>query len=269
MTAQIPHINYEQIAAIFEKHERVQVDFSGGKDSIVLAHILERYKERFELVWVNTGAMFPHMEKFVREYGKRYRLVEVMGNQDERFKVAGLPAYVVPITYTPIGIHELKRRSSSVVINDWITCCVVVRSKPSFDHAKEASNTVILHGQREEDGGGYPHNEIRDGVELFGPIYDWTSTQVMAYIEQHGLELPEQYHYAGVKLADLKEEISSLECWNCTANLSVPRINYMRERYPELLEQLRPRIKAVYGAVLNEMERFWPAVINAMDGERI
>ena len=57
------------------RHGRAGLLFSGGKDSIVLAHLTEPVKERVELLWANTGAMFPHMETFIRAYGARFKLV--------------------------------------------------------------------------------------------------------------------------------------------------------------------------------------------------
>ena len=55
--------NHNEVTAVFAKHRRVLVSFSGGEDSLVLAHMLDPYKDRFDLVWANTGAMLDGLDK--------------------------------------------------------------------------------------------------------------------------------------------------------------------------------------------------------------
>jgi 3'-phosphoadenosine 5'-phosphosulfate sulfotransferase (PAPS reductase)/FAD synthetase len=256
-------ISQAEITAILAKHSRVLVSFSGGKDSLALTHLLEPYKDRFDLVWANTGAMFPHMEEFIRRYGERFKLVELKSNQAERFRIAGLPSDVVPIFNTPLGMQHIKG-NRRVVINDWITCCSTLISKPVIDYAKETGATLIIHGQRSSDMGGWSRAGNAEGVELMGLIYDWTTNEVISYIERNGIQLPEQYSHAA---KGVDGPLDSLECWNCTAGLTSAKINYMRARYPNLLEQLKPMVRDVYGSILDEIDKNWPGVMNAVDGE--
>ena len=44
------------IGNTIERHGKAAVMFSGGKESVVLAHLLEPFKDRIELILVNTGA---------------------------------------------------------------------------------------------------------------------------------------------------------------------------------------------------------------------
>jgi len=240
-----------RISAIMARHTRAIVGFSGGKESIAIAHMLEPYKDKVELVWVNTGAMFPHMEEFVREYGRRFRLTELSSNQTQRFATAGLPSRVVPIANVPIKNRDNRER---LLINDWMSCCFQLRTKPIYDYMVQVGATLLIHGQRQEDQAYFSPGPELQGAEVFAPLDDWSQQQVLDYIEAHSLQLPEQY----------PEVMDSLECWNCTATLSPERFKYMREHYPILLDRLRPALGAVYTAVAVEMNNNAKALQSAL-----
>lgn len=230
------------IASPIKAHPRIIVGFSGGKDSIVLAHMLEPYADRVELVWVNTGAMFPHMEKFVREYGKRFRLVELTSNQPARLAAVGMPSDVVPLKF-------ISRRDGSNLkdakVTDSHSCCYHLRAKPLYDYINSTNGTLFIHGQKGVDGVFFhPYPEL-SGKAVLAPLHNWTDDMVMAYIKQHNLPLPEQYDYTS----------ESLECWSCTAAISKKRITYMREKYPEYLSALKQMTDFVYGAIGSELAR--------------
>ena len=47
----------------------IYLAFSGGMESVATVNALQPFHDRVTLLWVNTGAMFPHMVEFVRDYG--------------------------------------------------------------------------------------------------------------------------------------------------------------------------------------------------------
>lgn len=260
----IPEINYAEIESLLNASNRPLVLFSGGKDSLVLAHILEPYKDKFELVWINTGAMFPHMVEFVRNYGKSFNFVELTSDQPARLIEIGLPAYIVP-SYNTINAIYWTEGERKAVITDWRICCSDLRTLPAIDYAKSIGSEVIIHGQRDLDNGGLPNGVDVSGVNMLGLIYNWSSAHVFNYIDKYGIELPEQYYFIEDHESNINRESMnlSLECWNCTANISNERVNYMRARYPELLDELKPNIAAVYSSVFDDINKTWPAIENA------
>jgi 3'-phosphoadenosine 5'-phosphosulfate sulfotransferase (PAPS reductase)/FAD synthetase len=242
----------EKLEMLLGKHKRVVVAFSGGKESVVIAHMLNEYRDKVELVWVNTGAAFPHMQSFIHGYRSRFKVVELRSDQDARFAQAGLPSLVVPLSHAPIRGRENKGK---LLINDWITCCYQLRTQPILGYIQQTAATLLIHGQRHEDRAFFnPGNELK-GVDVLAPLKDWTEARVMDYIERNKLELPEQYPAV----------MDSLECWNCTASLSVERFEYMRQRHPELLERVKPAIGAVYSAVADEMGNYAMAIRTALE----
>ncbi len=235
----------EMVARAIQRHGRAAVGFSGGKDSLVLKHLLNPLSKQIDFIWVNTGSMMPHMERFVRELG----VIELRGNQTARFATAGLPVRIAPVLNTAAGRVEREPRQR-LMLSDWYSCCYEVRCAPMRDYLKLRGITLFIDGQRFEDnfdtlGGGV------SGIERLQPLWEWSGADVQAYIEAHQLELPEQY---GQGYRD------SIECWNCTATIDADRFAYLAKHHPQRWEALKPALAAIYGAANSEMTLFQKAV---------
>ena len=213
------------LAAIFERHERVFLAFSGGKESTVLAHMLEPWGDRVSLLWTNTGFMAPHMVEFVRAYRERGWTLEELQSPSlvEHWQTAGTPAQVFPLA----NVHGLAEPR----LQPWLHCCGVIRQEPInvFLRAQDGP-TCLVNGQRREDVGGATvaglRSQLPATVEVAMPLTDWSEADVMAYVEKHGLTLPSQYAEGGY--AD------SLECLPCPAQMTTARIRYLRRHHPEM-----------------------------------
>ena len=233
-----PHVeqSLEAISQAMDAAPRGVVAYSGGKESVVLKHVLKPWADRLEFVWVNTGAMLPHMRDFILEQG----VTEVQSDQAQRFKAAGLPSRVVPIFNTPLGSLMEAAPQDRLLVSDWVTCCLSLRSQPIELYMREHGIGLEIHGQRAEDGvaAQYPRRIL--------PLWNWTEQQVYSYVREHRLELPQQYSMGYP---------DSGECWNCTAQVSELRFTYLAAHHPEQWQQLRPSLLAVYGALDAEHER--------------
>lgn len=239
---------HDAATAEIQKHERAALLFSGGKESLVLAHMLQPYRERITLVWVNTGAMFPHMVKFIRDFAERsgYAFVELHSDQTASFAAHGWPSNVIPVYSNPAG------KTKTI---PWTACCARLRCEPALRWMGFKGIRALIHGQREQDGNALLSFHGH-GVEI-APLWDWSTPDVYQYIERHGIELPEQYS-AGYS--------DSGECWNCTADIDADRFRWMRKRYPELLLDLVQRIAKVYGEVDTVRASLKPAFDEALAG---
>lgn len=234
----------EIVKAVSEALERLggpgAVGYSGGKDSIVLKHVLRPLADRLLYVWINPGAELPHMRAFI----ERQEVTEIRSDQAGRFRQLGLPARVIPIFNTPNGAIK-DREPQRVMLADHIACCADLRSRPGFEFVRQRGLRVLLHAQRNADGCVQPWaGDTR--LYVMAPLWDWSDEAVARYIEAHGVELPAQYA-AGYP--------DSLECWNCTAEISAPRFRYLQTHYPAHWQQLREGLAVVYSAVGFELQR--------------
>jgi 3'-phosphoadenosine 5'-phosphosulfate sulfotransferase (PAPS reductase)/FAD synthetase len=235
-----PHVqtSLERVAAAMEKHSRAVVGFSGGKESLVLKHLLQPWADRLEYVWVNTGAMLPHMREFILGHG----VTEVMSDQGERFRRVGLPSRIVPIFNTPLGVMT-QSTPERLMLTDWVNCCAALRTQPLINAARIRGLTLYVHGQRLADG---VLLTTPGDLESLDALREWSEAQVYEYIQRNEVALPPQY------LAGYRD---SGECWNCTSELDVNRFRYLAAEYPQLWARLKPSLQQVYGAVFGEWSK--------------
>ena len=234
------------------RHQRAVLLFSGGKESVMLAHMLEVHRDKIELVWVNTGAMLPHMEEFIRSYGERWSLVELHSDQPARLRTVGLPSRIVPIYNTPLGTTMEREPKGRAMITDWVSCCAALRGHPVFEYMRANDRTLLYHGQRRGDNTF--GNTSFPGAEVIAPLWDYSTEQVMRYVRHHGLPLPKQYPAV----------LDSLECWNCTAELGADRVAWLKENYPERIPELRAMVGTVSEAVSAAIRRETPGIAEMM-----
>ncbi|MHC4067876.1 MAG: phosphoadenosine phosphosulfate reductase domain-containing protein [Planctomycetota bacterium] len=230
------------LESLFARHEKAVLAFSGGKDSLVVLHLCRDYRDQIDVCWVNTGAMFPHMEKFTRAAAKDFNFVELSSDVEAWRREFGDPADVVPTfnSYPGLGIKPFQPRA---MLSHWSACCLANRLWPLTSHVAQSGATLWVHGQRRADpvmSGFMPESPPEATVELAGIIQNWSDEDVARYIDEHGIELPSQYS------ADPPAP-RSLECWSCTAMLGEgDRLNYTRAHHPELYQRLRPRLAVVW-----------------------
>jgi 3'-phosphoadenosine 5'-phosphosulfate sulfotransferase (PAPS reductase)/FAD synthetase len=197
------------LPALFKRHNRVHLSFSGGRDSVVLADLCRPWHQQVVLVWANTGLMWPHMARFVREFSNTQglRLLEARprGSLREFWAREGVPVNILPYEN---AIGQARPRMQL-----WPNCCSWLRGAPVFDAIIADGGTAMLHGQRAADASPNKHHQspgafVAGLIECAGPIWDWSDEEVAAYVQNRELALPLQYQ---------GHDGSSLECAYCPA----------------------------------------------------
>lgn len=235
------------------KKEHVCLSFSGGKESVVLAHMLKPWRHKTWLVWVKTPLMAPHMEDFVRGYQVDYKLVEVP-TVDPRdvWKVYGHPG--------PVAVREVSEPHRPTMLLS--ACCYAVISQALFGYYGADAEPLRVNGIRAKDGERHPFlrgeviladvntrkpSEDPDaaftGIEL-QPLWAWTQDDVFRYVQEYSLKLPVQYSEGC---------IDSLECLTCPGKLYPQRLAFLKKHYPkqaeEAVEMALGSLKTAYGAL--------------------
>ena len=229
----------------FDRHEKVALMFSGGKDSLVCLHLIEKYLDRTVVVWVNTGANFPEIEALMEETkAKVPHFFEITTNQPKSIEANGYPVDVVPVNYTNLGqsvtsIKDLKLRS-------YFDCCSENFWIPCDTEMRKLGITGVIRGQRELEGHRAPikSGHIENGIEYLLPIESWTDSEVTDYLRSKDVIIDERLSMAH----------SSLDCWNCTAFMaeSSERFKYIKKNHPSKYESIVEIVKKIDNVITAE-----------------
>ena len=221
---------------IFGRHPRATLFFSAGKDSLACLLLLRDYWDRLDVVWANPGAPYPQVLEYMQKISALVpHFIQLHGDQPGWIAAHGWPADVVPVRSTVAG--EAGAGASSIRVQPYFSCCSHNMWQPMQRHLDTSQPTLVIMGQRREES---LRNRMRDerlqtlaGVEYFHPVNDWTSAQVIGYIQSQGMALP-PFYSQGFE--------SSADCWSCTAYLdhNKTRLQRMRQDDPDRWSVIHP-----------------------------
>jgi 3'-phosphoadenosine 5'-phosphosulfate sulfotransferase (PAPS reductase)/FAD synthetase len=219
------------------QHKRAALQFSGGKDSLAVLHLLKPHWDRLIVLWGNPGGEFPEtVEQMARVKAQVAEFHEVRGNSE---KETAYPVDVLPVRCTPAGI-AVEPDAKQPPLQSRFDCCFRNFWLPMSQKVKELGITLLIRGQRRQEFLRAPIVEgSRDpsGAEIVLPIDDWTTGDVFAYLHEENVELPPFYRYmkAGPK------------CMTCTAWLKDQKGKdvYLKKYHPEVHKEYQRRMRVV------------------------
>jgi len=223
------------IEGAFDRHERVALYLSGGKDSLACLYLLEDYWPRLTVVWGDGGdapretvAMMQRIAATVPNF------LHVRTSQAAVHAEYGWPTDLIPAASGPCGdliVSDAPRLQSRY------DCCRRVVWEPVHAAVLAGGFTLLVRGQKDADAlrpaarSGY----IEGGVETLNPIEGWTDDEVFLYLAARGVEVPTFYQFTK----------SNPDCVRCTGYLDERRGAYLREYEPEAFEEYRARLALI------------------------
>ncbi|MBP3404737.1 MAG: phosphoadenosine phosphosulfate reductase family protein [Kiritimatiellae bacterium] len=208
---------------IREWHEHwdgmVYVNFSGGKDSTALKHIVDSMYDNVPSVFVNTGLEYPEIQKFVKDikagkypcFNSNVEIVRPEIRFDEVLKRHGYPvvskrvsACVSTAKRNPDSMRAKWLRGEEwtmfVAGGKWTylidspfpisdQCCNVIKKKPTKKYAKETGRKPMT-GQLASESISREKLWIKNGCNGFNlkepisnPLSFWTEQDILHYIK--------------------------------------------------------------------------------------
>lgn len=231
--------------AIFARHERIALQFSGGKDSIATLLQLRAYWPRLTVYWLNTGDPVPEVLETVSAVSHMVpRFVEIRGQVADVIAEHGIPSDIVPVTATR---HGVLIHGGGTRLNDRYDCCARALMAPMHQRMLDDGITLIIRGQKAADAmkGPLRSGDIVDGIEYLFPIEDWSDEQALQLAEGSGL-LPECY-------AELK---ASPDCLTCSAYWGDGRAAWLKARHPHAHAIYQQRLDTIREAVMPRITEF-------------
>jgi phosphoadenosine phosphosulfate reductase len=150
--------------------------FSGGKDSVVVKHLLNLAEVKYDGWYNHTTIDPPQLVRYITQYHKDITVIKPRTPFLKRMLVRGFPT----------------RR------NRW--CCA--EYKECYGYGR-----MVVTGIRAEESTARSHRKMVEhclkkgsNKKLFNPIIDWTSEQVWNFIRSEGLEYCELYDEGDTRL---------------------------------------------------------------------
>lgn len=232
----------------FDRHEKVALMFSGGRDSLACLHLIKDYLDKTVLIWVNTGAAFPEIIEMMAVIRKSVpNFLEIQTDQPASIEKNGYPSDIVPVAFTQYG--QACTEEKSIKLRSYMECCAENFWTPADVTARKLGVTAIIRGQRNDEDHRSPFKsgDTYEGVEYIFPIKDWTDEDVLSFLRANDVEITER----------LSMPHSSLDCWNCTAFCaeSKDRMKYIKKYHPEQYVEVSKIIKNIKDVVSLEVSK--------------
>lgn len=232
---------------VFSRHERIALQLSGGRDSLACLYLLRPYWDRLTVYWCNTGAAFPETEAIMRQVQDMVPyFVEIAGRQQDVVATFGLPSDIVPASRTPIGI--LSGSEQKQLIQDRYSCCARSMMLPTHERMLADGITLIIRGQKtaDEQKSFTRSGEVHDGFELLFPIEDWSTRQVMAYLQSQGAPIPRFYEVMD----------TAPDCMTCSAWWENGAAAYLKRYHYAAYGEVQARLDIINQAVAENIAAF-------------
>lgn len=194
-------------APLFQRHKRVMLQFSAGKDSAACLWLLQPWWDKLDVVWCCQGNPYEETLEYMAHIENLVpRFLIVRGQQQAWVARHGHPVDVVPLVSTELGA-VISRETPAAKLQAYTDCCRHNSWEPMQLVVIQGDYTCVIRGQKQQDCHKSPvtSGQVIDGVEYAFPLEGWSDEQVLDYV---GPRLPHSYK-RGIP--------SSLDCADCTA----------------------------------------------------
>jgi 3'-phosphoadenosine 5'-phosphosulfate sulfotransferase (PAPS reductase)/FAD synthetase len=248
----------------FVEHQGVNsvyVSFSGGKDSLVLLHLVRSIYTDVPAVFANTGIEFPEQVKFVRSFqnvtevhpfkhfpkilkedGIVYPSKEVaMYVKDARNGVKyAVNAFEGKDTEGNENRYKARFKKYAYLLDCGVKispdCCELMKERPLRDYEKMNGKSPII-GTRAQESFRRAVGWMKSGCNSFNgkrykstPLALWLEADVLRYIDENSIRLSPMYTEGGM---------SRTGCMFCPVPIAhgdCRNLEYARKHHPKLYE---------------------------------
>lgn len=232
--------------SVLPLHQNIALQFSGGKDSLAVAHLLRPEWDRLTFYHVDTGDLLPEVGEIVDAIEAIVpRFVRIETNSADWMQRFGMPSDLVPTTCTPAGM-VIGAGSRRIV--DRFDCCASNIMAPMHERMLADGVSLVIRGTKRADFAKMPaeNGPTGGGYDLWLPIIEWSHDDVFAYLREVGAPICRVY----------ENKVNAPECATCPAWWSEGRAQYLKAYHPGL----HARYQAKLALVANEVTPLWTSL---------
>jgi phosphoadenosine phosphosulfate reductase len=231
---------------IIDRHDRIALQFSGGRDSIACLYLMRPWWDRLTVYWCDTGAAYPETVSLVakvREMVPNFAVIQ--GQQPAVIAGHGMPTDILPVSSTPMGIAGSGKGEP---MQDRYSCCLRSIMLPLHQRMLDDGITLIIRGQKTADRlkGLLRSGDVDVGIEYLFPIEDWDSRKVMAYLRDQDAPIPRFYEVLN----------SAPDCMTCSAYWEEGAMSYLKRYHHAQYQDNLGRLDRINKAVSEHIAAF-------------
>lgn len=220
-------IDIAAIEAAIARHEKIALQYSGGKDSRACLHLLRDYLDKITVYFLDSGDAFQESLELVQEVARSVpNFVRVPGRVEATISAHGFPSDIVPCESSLMGqASRGQDRIDAIPLLSRYECCALSIQIPMMERMRADGVTLIIRGQKNADThkGPFHSGEVHDGIEFLYPIEHWTDDDVLAYLTDSEIELP-RFYQEGLP--------QTPSCMKCSAWWDAGDMGYMKRHHP-------------------------------------
>lgn len=231
---------------VIDRHSRIALQFSGGKDSLACLYLMKPYWDRLIVYWLDTGSAYPETVSLaarVREMVPNFARVE--GRQPQVIADFGIPTDILPASATPLGIFGSGHGEQ---MQDRYSCCLRSIMLPLHERMVEDGITLIVRGQKSADRlkSRVRSGDVHDGIEFLFPIEDWDTRKVMSYLREQDAPIPRFYEMLN----------TAPDCMSCSAWWEEGAAAYLKRYHHTQYLENQSRLERINAAVGEHITAF-------------
>jgi len=209
----------------FYGEEHCYISFSGGKDSVVLTHLVRKLYPNIPLVFADTGLEYPEIRDFVKKQSN-VTMVKPKMTISEVITRYGFPVVSKAVSGNiyKVRFQNLCARFKNYLLNGdergkfgtipkkWQFllnvdfkigngCCNAMKKAPIKRYEKKSGRYAMFTGETADESRDREKTYLKWGCNAFSrksgpkstPIGFWTNNDVLEYIHRNHLEISEIY----------------------------------------------------------------------------
>lgn len=165
------------IETVLRNHQRPLLAFSGGKDSLVIAHLLAQYGPQPAIAEVSF--LFPFLVSSLIEAGQSLQLQLTCKDSLDLAWLSERPRFLFPRTSKDAATFYQARQQKTVT-----------------RHSERNNYDVVFFGRRLEENSVKAMVYDKSGVTQCHPLRHWTHDDIWLYLAIHHLPVPDIYQSA-------------------------------------------------------------------------